>query len=187
MKTSLSSLFLTLLCGLLFGCGPAPEKQMASNIDPVEHGKYMVTIAACHDCHTPKNFTDHGPVLDSTRLLSGHPVGSPMGKIVANMIFKEHWYLAGGDLTAWAGPWGVSYTANLTPDPETGLGGWDENMFISTIRNGKHMGTGRQILPPMPWEMYRNMSDNDLKAIFAYLKSIPPIKNKVLNPLPPNF
>ncbi len=85
--------------------------------------------------------------------------------------------------TAWAGPWGISYTANLTPDQNTGLGIWTEDMFIKAIREGKHMGTSRPILPPMPWPAFRNYSDDDLKAIFAYLKSIPPIANHVPDPI----
>jgi hypothetical protein len=88
--------------------------------------------------------------------------------------------------TAWAGPWGVSYTANLTPDRNTGIGIWTEDMFIKSMRNGKHMGTSRTILPPMPWPWYAKMRDEELKAIFAYLKSIPPIQNHVPDPLPPS-
>ena len=88
-----------------------------------------------------------------------------------------------GDLTAWSGPWGISYAANLTPDEETGTGAWDEAMFVSAIRSGQHLGGGRPILPPMPWENYRGMTDEDLKAVFAYLKSLPPIKNQVPEPV----
>jgi hypothetical protein len=88
-----------------------------------------------------------------------------------------------GTLTAWSGPWGVSYATNLTPDEETGIGAWDENMFIQALRTGQHLGGGRPILPPMPWEMYRQASDEDLKAIFAYLKSLPPISNQVPEPV----
>ena len=83
----------------------------------------------------------------------------------------------------WAGPWGISYTRNLTPDRETGLGSWTEQQFVETIRNGRQQGRGRQLLPPMPWPAYRNMTDADLKAIFAYLKTIPAISNKVPDPM----
>jgi hypothetical protein len=85
--------------------------------------------------------------------------------------------------TAWAGPWGTSFTANLTPDSETGLGQWTEQQFIDTLRTGRHQGRGREILPPMPWPAFKNFNDADLKAIFAYLKTIPPIKNKVPDPV----
>ena len=86
--------------------------------------------------------------------------------------------------TAWAGPWGVSFTTNLTPDA-TGIGNWSEEAFVNTIRKGKHLGTGRDILPPMPWASYNNLTDADMKAIYAYLKTIPKISNRVPAPLPP--
>jgi hypothetical protein len=88
-------------------------------------------------------------------------------------------------LTAWSGPWGVSFAANLTPDQNTGLGTWTEDMFVKAIRTGKHMGVSRPILPPMPWQDIAAMSDGDLKAIYAYLRSIPPIVNHVPDPIPP--
>jgi hypothetical protein len=86
--------------------------------------------------------------------------------------------------TAWAGPWGISFTANLTPD-STGLGNWTPEMFIAAIRTGKHAGVGRPILPPMPWPQYRNFTDEDLRAIFAYLHSLKPVHNVVPQPVPP--
>ena len=79
----------------------------------------------------------------------------------------------------------MSYTRNLTPDRETGLGEWTEQQFIDTMRTGRQQGRGRQILPPMPWMAISNLSDEDLKAIFAYLRAIPPVKNRVPEPLPP--
>ena len=88
-------------------------------------------------------------------------------------------------LTAWAGPWGVSFTANLTPDKETGLGKWTLRNFKDTIRSGRHLGRGRPILPPMPIAMYKHMTDEDLEAVFSYLQSIPAISNRVPEPLPP--
>ena len=90
------------------------------------------------------------------------------------------------DLTTWVGPWGVSFAANLTPD-ETGIAAWDFDRFKTTIRFGRYHGdqNGRMLLPPMPWEMYRHMSDDELAAVFAYLKSLPPVANQVPAPLPP--
>jgi hypothetical protein len=124
----------------------------------------------------------NGPEPDMTRMLSGHPEGVKvtMPKLPAG------WQFAGNMTnTAWAGPWGISYTANLTPDQNTGLGVWTEDMFINAMRQGKHMGTSRPILPPMPWPFIGKYSDDDLKAIFAYLKSIPAISNHVPDPVPP--
>ena len=152
--------------------------------DKVARGKYLVTTSACHDCHTPWVVGPKGPEPDMTRVLMGHPESmelppppKPVGPWIAAFAATN---------TAWAGPWGVSYTANLTPDPETGLGKWTLKNFVDTIRTGRHMGRGRAILPPMPIPMYRNFTDDDLAAIFAYLQSIPPIKNKVPEPLPPS-
>ena len=96
------------------------------------------------------------------------------------------WAIAvAGDLTAWSGPWGQSFAANLTPDKNTGLGILTEDMLIKAIRTGKHMGTSRDILPPMPWQQFAQMTDADLKAIFAYLQSLPPVANHVPDPIPP--
>ena len=79
----------------------------------------------------------------------------------------------------------MSFTRNLTPDENTGIGAWDETIFMNTIRNGRHWGVARPILPPMPWFNYAEMTDDDLKAVFAYLRSIPPIHNRIPEPLPP--
>ena len=88
-------------------------------------------------------------------------------------------------MTAFSGPWGISYTANLTPDENTGIGIWDEDMFVKTIRNGRHMGEGRPLQPPMPWPWFAKMTDDDLKSVFAYLRTIPPIQNRVPDYQPP--
>lgn len=148
-------------------------------------GEHIVTIAACNDCHSPKIMTPSGPKFDSSRLLSGHPAQSP--DLPVNRAEMEQKGLAvTQDLTAWVGPWGVSYAANLTSD-STGIGGWKESQFIYAIREGKLKGLphARPILPPMPWDVYRHMTDDELKAVFAYLKSTKPIRNVVPQPKPP--
>lgn len=164
-----------------------PVPAAAPTQTPIERGKMLVIGGACHDCHTPKKFGPKGPELDMDRMLSGHPEGV---KIAAP--FKPApggpWTIATtDDLTSWSGPWGVSFPANLTPDTNTGLrsGVWTEELFIKALRTGKHLGTSRDILPPMPWQMYGQLSDDDLKAIWAYLGSIPPIANHVPDPIPP--
>lgn len=149
----------------------------------IERGKYLVTTSACHDCHTPKVMTPHGPALDTTKLLSGHPQNEQIPPIVNT----NDWVLFGMGLTSAVGPWGVSFSANLTPD-DTGTGNWTLEQFMTAIRKGKYKGLegSRDLLPPMPWEMYRNMTDEDLTAIFTYLRSIPPVENLVPAPIPPN-
>jgi len=150
----------------------------------VERGKYLVSAMGCHDCHTPWKMGAQGPEPDMTRALSGHPADLVMPP--APKLPEGPWIgIIGATNTAWAGPWGVSFTANLTPDPETGLGRWTRDMFITAIRTGRHEGKGRPILPPMPWSMYRNLTDEDLGSIFAYLQSLEPVRNRVPQPVDP--
>jgi len=160
---------------------PAPSRQDGVS---VERGKYLVSIAGCHDCHTPWKMGPEGPGPDMSRMLSGHPQDLPIEEAPAAATFP--WLSAtAATNTAFSGPWGVSFTANLTPDVDTGIGSWSEEIFVNTIRSGKHWGQSRPILPPMPWPVYRNMTDDDLKSVFAYLQTIPPIHNQVPLPLPP--
>lgn len=148
-----------------------------------ERGQYLTRIMGCNDCHTPWTMTERGPEPDMTRELSGHPQDFV---IASGAKVAEPWVWAGaGSNTAFSGPFGVSFSANLTPDPETGLGKWTPETFMSTIRNGRHEGQGRPLLPPMPWPMYRQATDADLQAIFAYLQTLPPIRNRVPLPLDP--
>jgi len=161
---------------------PRGEAQ-TSNADIVKRGNYLVLTAGCHDCHTPTKMGPQGPEPDMSLALSGHPAAM---KLPPPPAASGPWIASiAASMTAWAGPWGISYTANLTPDKETGTGSWSRQNFIDTIRNGRHMGAGRPLLPPMPAVMYANYSDDDLGAIYAYIQSLPPISNKVPAPLPP--
>jgi cytochrome c553 len=173
---------LPLLVGTLVALSAlaAPPKKPA-NAAQIERGKYLVSIAACNDCHSPKD--KPGSMMpDPARFLSGRPSTTPAPAKPVNPGEIS----ASGDLTAWFGPWGVSYTANLTPDPKTGLGKrYNEASFIKTIRTGKKP-EGEDLLPPMPWQVYANMTDEDLKAVWAYLQTLKPIVNNVkVSPPPP--
>ena len=161
----------------------AETAEMSRPTDSVERGEYLVTTMGCNDCHTPWTMGANGPEPDSDRMLSGHPADLRMPPPPE---FTPPWGWAGSlTMTAFTGPWGITYGANLTPDMETGLGAWDENLFIAAIRNGKVKGAGRPMLPPMPQPSYQHLTDEDLKAIFAYLKSVPPVKNQVPEWVPP--
>jgi mono/diheme cytochrome c family protein len=160
---------------------PTAEANRAAEI---ERGRYLVTTSGCHDCHTPLAMGPNGPAPDMARALSGHPASLQMPP--APKLPPGPWGVTvSATNTAWAGPWGVSFTANLTPDAETGLGNWTRQNFIDTIRNGRHMGAGRPLLPPMPAPVYANLTDEDLGAIHTYLRTVPAISNKVPAPLPP--
>lgn len=167
----------------------AAESQGTASVTPeqkkarVERGAYLVTMMGCNDCHTPWKMGAQGPEPDMARALTGHPqdmVMPPPPPASGPWI----WHGAATN-TAFAGPWGVSFTANLTPDPETGLGKWTEDMFLATMRTARHQGKGRPILPPMPVKMIGKANDEDLKSIFAYLQSLPPVKNRVPAPVDP--
>jgi mono/diheme cytochrome c family protein len=154
-----------------------------SEAELIALGEHLVKAGGCGDCHTPLKLGPNGPEPDMSRMLSGHPAGMklppappPSGPWMVSIAATN---------TAYAGPWGTSFTANLTPDMATGLGAWSRDTFIQTIRSGRHMGRGREILPPMPVPAYRNFSDEELSAIFAYLHTIPAIENQVPEPLPP--
>ncbi len=159
--------------------GPAPASKAL-----LKRGAYLVGIMGCHDCHTPLKMGPKGPEPDMSRMLSGHPEGMKMPPPPA--LPPGPWGWAGSlTMTAFTGPWGVSYSANLTPDRATGLGDVGEQDFIQAMRTGRHLGKGRPILPPMPFQGIGTATDADLKAIFAYFRSIPAIRNKVPEPVDP--
>lgn len=162
--------------------GPAPAPKQMSKAEMVKRGDYLVNAMGCTDCHTPFKMGPNGPEPDMDRFLSGQPADE---KLPPPPAPSGPWIVsASGTGTAWAGPWGISYTQNLTPDPETGVAGiYTEEQFIMTIREGKKQGRGRALLPPMPWPVIRNLTDDDLKAIFAYLQTVKPVKNRVPEPV----
>lgn len=172
---------------LQFGCNNSKEEKVLTKDEQIQRGKYLVEFGGCNDCHSPKVMTAMGPVPDTTRLLSGNPQDQPITDLDPAMVASKSWIHTNMNLTAWVGPWGVSYTANLTPDPETGLGSWTPDLFIKALRTGKHMGMGRPLLPPMPWPGISQLKDEDLKCIFAYLQSLKPIHNKVPDPISPDM
>lgn len=177
--TSLSVATLLAVGSLLF----AGDKQ-SSKPSQVERGRYLVEAIGCSDCHTPWHIGPNGPEPDASRGLSGHPESLVMPEVPR--LPEGPWALtASATNTAWAGPWGVSFTANLTPDDATGIGTWTADNFVAAMRSGKHLGVGRTILPPMPWPAYGKLTDDDLRAVFAYLVSRPAISNRVPEPLAP--
>jgi mono/diheme cytochrome c family protein len=199
MRRRLYTISTILIAGFAFyliGCNSAsdekkeqtsttPETKTMTKEEMIKHGDYIVTTGSCNDCHSPKVMTKMGPMPDSTRLLSGHPANDPLPPINLNSLKPGNWMSMASDITAFVGPWGISYTANLTPDSATGIGAWSEATFINTIRSGKHLGNGRDILPPMPWPFVAKLTDDDLKAVYAYLMSLPPVSNKVPAPVSP--
>lgn len=185
MRRMLTPTILIGLVTLLAGCQPnAGREPVASNavpavspprVDPIGRGKYLSVIMGCNDCHTTMtSMGPAGPVYDQARYLAGHPADAelppppPIGP----------WW-SSTTLTAWSGPWGISYSANITPDSLTGIGIWTEDIFIQAMRTGRHAGVARPILPPMPWPSVAALTDEDIKSLYAYLRSIPAVSNEV--------
>jgi mono/diheme cytochrome c family protein len=165
------------------GAGGAGPDTKAGKAAQVARGKYLVDIMGCHDCHTPMKLGPNGPEWDMTRALSGHPEQLVMP---AAPVQQAPWLASMAmTMTAWNGPWGTSFTKNLTPDKETGLGDWTVEEFIATMKTGRERGKGRPVLPPMPVQNLKALSDSDIRALFAYLQSLPVIKNRTPQPIEP--
>lgn len=188
-KSVFIPIFISILSLLILSqinCSGTEEKKQMTQQELIARGKYLVTTGGCDDCHTPKIYTANGPVTDTTRLLSGFQQGGTLPALDVKYVAPGNWVATESNFSAWVGPWGISYASNLTPDNATGIGALSEEMFIKTLREGKYMGVGRPLLPPMPWPTIGQMTDEDLKAIYAYLKTINPISNKVPEPTPPD-
>jgi hypothetical protein len=159
-----------------------PAGPPAPAATPVARGKYLVDVLGCEDCHTPFKTGDKGPAPDMSRRFSGYPSSET---VPAGRHLEAPWASAMTLTQAKQGPWGTSFAANLTPDNETGVGTWTEQQFIDTLRSGRHQGRGRALLPPMPWPSLSHLTDADMKAVFAYLRTVPKVRNKAPEPLAP--
>lgn len=178
---------LALGSAVLFGCTSSHEvpDEAVQPLSREKRGELLAGIGGCEDCHTPKKLDEtlHMPVPQAERRFSGHPEGAPDP---ASTLGGSDQAVIGPTFTSFRLPFGVTYAANLTPDPSTGLGSWNEEMFVKAMRTGRHMGQpGRPILPPMPWQTLAQQSDDDLRAIYAYLKTLPPVRNLVPAPAVP--
>lgn len=188
-QTLLIFSILAFSCSIFFSfTSPQKDKSISTTKytpQQIEKGKYLVEIMGCRDCHSPKIMTAQGPTSDMTKDLSGHPESMPVGKI--NKESLKDWVLFNMMNTAAVGPWGITFSANLTSDA-TGIGTWSEEQFIIALTEGKSKGirAARPLLPPMPWQNYINIKKEDAVAIFAYLKSTKPINNVVPQPISPD-
>lgn len=193
LEFSKGLLFVLAFAIAMVACNSKKEVEITqASIAPLSRGEYiikgayLVKIGGCNDCHTPKIFTEKGMELDTSRLLSGHPAGEPLPAIDPRALQPGYWVLFNSHSTAAIGPWGLTYSRNLTPH-ETGIKDWQEEFFIKSFRTGKHMGieSGRPIMPPMPWFNLAEAADEDLRAVFHYLKSLKPVDNFVAEPMSP--
>lgn len=174
----------TTLTAAILACAAVSLSAQAEGREAaLKRGALLVKVGGCQDCHTPFKMGPNGPEKDVARGLSGHPEDL---RLPTPPKLEAAWSWAGSaTMTAFVGPWGQTYAANLTPDRETGIGAWTEKEFIQAMRTGRHVGVARPILPPMPWQAVGALPDKDLRAVFAYLKAQPAVKNKVPDYVPP--
>lgn len=169
------------------GCGKRAAKQEspAYSAAQIERGAELVGEWKCNYCHTPEVRGNGRPVPDPERLLSGHPsdqgVPDMHDMIMGSAEYME--FLDNLEASVWASDDKLVFAANITPDNETGIGTWSEEAFIQTMRSGTHMGIGRRILYPMPWQELSELDDADLIAIYAYLRTVKPVHNSVPPPI----
>ena len=183
-------LSLIFIFSLLIGCNEkktelAPELKELTEQDYINRGEYLVNTIGCQDCHSPKRMGERGPEAIKELMFSGYPSERPLPEISTDALQKG-WILMNEDFTAFAGQWGVSFASNLTSD-DTGIGSWQLEQFKIALRKGKFKGleNGRDLLPPMPWQNFAKLTDEDIKAIFYYFKSTKPVNNIVPAPIPP--
>lgn len=189
-KTYLTILMLaSATTGLLVACTsgagrPETSEVVISRDSLVNRGSYLVYTMLCDDCHSPKKMGPNGPEIIPELRLSGARHDTKLPPLDAAQI-RKGWTLFNEDFTSIAGAWGVSFAGNLTSD-ETGIGNWSEEQFRKALTQGKYKGmdNGRGLLPPMPWPQFSILKDEDIKAIYAFLKSTKPVSNVVPAPIP---
>lgn len=174
----------------VFSCTSQPEKKEETQAPPtdkqlLERGRYLVNSIGCDDCHSPKMMTDQGPAPDPSTRFAGHIEGDLKDKVSKDAL--GNWLLFNGSLTAAVGPWGISYSSNISSD-DSGIGLWTDEQFIRAMREGQYKGMEgtRKLLPPMPWQNFANLTDEDLKAMLRYLKSSKPVRNVPPDPVSPD-
>lgn len=165
---------------------PTEEEQKMSREELIKRGEYLANTMGCHDCHSPKKMGEQGPELIPELLLSGFQANNELPEISTDALEKG-WVLMNQDLTGFAGPWGISYAANLTSD-DTGIGSWSYEQFKTALTQGKFKGleNSRMLLPPMPWQNFKDMKEDEIQALFEFLKSTQPVENIVPPPVTPD-
>ena len=168
-------ILLAFIVSFTFAC---EQKKKVSEFseEEIKIGETLVLEARCNFCHTP-NLGEYNS--ENKKLLSGHPSSSKIPEIPKVPIGSQQWmeFVSNLESTVWIDRNTIVFSANITPDKETGIGNWDVDTFITTIRTGKHPGWRKDLKKPMPWLEYATLSNDKLTAIFAYLTSIPPVKN----------
>lgn len=188
MRAFIFLLLVGVCTGIIISCGDNQykdntEEKPVSTDSLIKRGDYLVTAMGCDDCHSPKKMGPMGPEIIPELRLSGFQQHNVLPPVEPSAI-GNGWVLMSPDLTAAAGPWGITYAANITSD-STGIGSWTEEQFKKSVKEGKSKGLEgtRPLLPPMPWQNFARLTDLDLKSIYTFLMSTNPVKNVVPQPI----
>ncbi len=189
MRTCMLLLLIGFVVGLVIACNHNDQNDktvsaaIISKDSLIKRGDYLVTAMGCDDCHSPKRMGPMGPEIIPELRLSGFRQDGVLPPVESSAIGKG-WVLMSPDLTAAAGPWGITYAANITSD-STGIGAWKEEQFKKSVKEGKSKGLdgARPLLPPMPWQNFTKLTDLDIRSIYMFLLSTRPVKNTVPQPV----
>ena len=134
------------------------QRQQAAK-DQLRQGEYLASVTGCAFCHSP--FRDDNTMIDEFKYAGGQKF-----EVV---------------------PFGTFVSYNLTSDKETGLGGWTDDQIKTFVTTGVRRDGSRMLPFPMPWPNFANMTPGDLNALIAYLRTLPPVSNRIPVPKPPNI
>ena len=160
------------------------KKNNPSNFSPeqIKEGEILVMEGRCNYCHTPE-ITDGE--ANYGKILFGHPADKTIPELPGVPVGSQQWmeFISELDSTVWIAGDKIVFSANITPDKETGIGTWSKEDFINTIRTGIHPGWKKKLNKPMPWLDYARLSNEQLTSIYSYLMSQQPVVNKVQGPV----
>ncbi len=177
-----SLVILALVSAVAISCHQNPAKEIAYSPERIEIGQAVVEGWNCTFCHSPQIQGPDGKfIADPKRFMSGHPSDEELPTVPDMVMTSPEWmeFLDNLDSTVWATDNLIVFSANLTPDDETGIGTWSETEFVETIREGRHKGIERRIKYPMPWQELSELSNEELLSVYEYLMTLEPVDNKV--------
>ena len=173
---------ITIVSMITISCGDEKNNLTIFSPEQINEGEILVLEGRCNYCHTP----EVGPGdINFGKVLYGHPSHEKIPELPKVPVGSQQWFefVSELDSTVWIAGDKIVFSANITPDKETGIGNWSDKDFINTIRTGIHPGWKKKLDKPMPWLDYAKLSNKQLTSIYSYLMSQQPVINKVPGPV----
>ena len=176
------SFLITITALFAIGCDREGKGPKNFSDRQVSEGEALVMEARCNFCHTPE-LAENDKYFG--KILFGHPSDKKLPDLPNAPVGSQQWLevVSNLDSTVWIAGDKIVFSANITPDRETGIGKWSNEDFINTIRTGMHPGWKKELNKPMPWLDYAKLSNEQLTSIYSYLMSQKPVYNKVPGPV----